>query len=115
MLGRHPTGFEGFCRVVMWEAGSLASSGQESDGLYGHAGAGKSSLVSLLLRLSECTEGDIVIDGLNIREVGLRKLRRAIGFVPQTPFLFDVSHALPPHSLLVYLLCPLSPRCIRTL
>ncbi len=63
------------------------------------AGAGKSSLVSLLLRLSECSEGSIVIDGHDIREVGLRRLRRAIGLVPQTPFLFEVTftcHCLQP-------------------
>lgn len=47
-------------------------------------------MLSLLLRLTECSAGEIMIDGHNIREVGLRRLRRAIGLVPQTPFLFEV-------------------------
>ena len=58
---------------------------------HGNAGAGKSSLVGLLLRLVECTAGRILIDGHDIARVHLRKLRKSIGLVPQTPFLFEVS------------------------
>ena len=53
-------------------------------------GAGKSSVVSALLRLVEIEAGAIVIDSLDIRTISLRRLRSAIGLVPQTPFLFEV-------------------------
>ena len=55
------------------------------------AGAGKSSLISLLLRLSEASSGQILIDGVDARSVPLRKLRGSIGLVPQHPFLFEAS------------------------
>ena len=54
------------------------------------AGAGKSSLVAALLRLSEVNSGQILIDGRDSRTVALPVLRRAVGVVPQTPFLFKV-------------------------
>lgn len=54
------------------------------------SGAGKSSLVSALLRLTEVNDGQILIDGRDCRTVSLPVLRRAIGVVPQTPFLFKV-------------------------
>ena len=54
------------------------------------AGAGKSSLVSALLRLSEISGGAIIIDGKDIRAVTLKNLRRGVGMVHQTPFLFEV-------------------------
>ncbi len=53
-------------------------------------GAGKSSLVAALLRLSEIEGGSILVDGHNIAGVPLARLRSAIGSVPQTPFLFQV-------------------------
>ena len=54
------------------------------------AGAGKSSVVSALLRLTEIEAGQIRIDGCDIRGVHLRRLRSAIGVVPQSAFLFQV-------------------------
>lgn len=56
------------------------------------AGAGKSSLVAALLRLTEVTAGQVILDGRDCRTVPLPALRRAIGVVPQTPFLFKVLH-----------------------
>ena len=53
-------------------------------------GAGKSSLVAALLRLSEIEGGAILVDGRNIAGIPLARLRSAIGSVPQTPFLFQV-------------------------
>ena len=53
------------------------------------AGAGKSSVVSALLRLAETQDGRITVDGLDIRSVPLPRLRAAIGVVPQAPFLFE--------------------------
>lgn len=58
-------------------------------GICGRTGAGKSSLVAALLRLTETQSGSILLDGRDCRTVPLGTLRRAIGVVPQTPFLFQ--------------------------
>jgi ATP-binding cassette subfamily B protein len=55
----------------------------------GHTGSGKSTLLSLLPRLFDPPPGTVFIDGVDVREIPLEQLRRAIGFVPQEPFLFS--------------------------
>jgi ATP-binding cassette subfamily B protein len=55
----------------------------------GGTGAGKSTLISLLPRLHEPPSGTVTIGGVDIREIPLARLRAAIGFVPQEPFLFS--------------------------
>jgi len=57
----------------------------------GATGSGKSTLISLLPRLHEPPPGTITIDGVDIREIPLARLRGAIGFVPQEPFLFSAT------------------------
>jgi ATP-binding cassette, subfamily B, multidrug efflux pump len=59
----------------------------------GATGSGKSTLLSLLPRLHEPPPGTVFIDGVDVREVPLERLRGAIGFVPQEPFLFSASLA----------------------
>ena len=54
-------------------------------------GAGKSSVVGALLRLTEIEAGQILIDSLDIRNVRLARLRSAVSVVPQSAFLFEVS------------------------
>lgn len=56
--------------------------------IVGSTGSGKSTLVKLLLRLYEIQAGQITLDGIDIRELQLRDLRRAIGLVSQDVFLF---------------------------
>jgi ATP-binding cassette subfamily B protein len=63
----------------------------EKIGLVGHSGAGKTTLVHLLLRFSDVTKGAILVDGHDIREVTQESLRRQIAFVPQEPKLFHRS------------------------
>ena len=53
------------------------------------AGAGKSSVVGALLRLTEIEAGQILIDSVDIRDVRLARLRSAVGVVPQSAFLFE--------------------------
>jgi ATP-binding cassette, subfamily B, bacterial len=60
-------------------------------GLVGHSGAGKTTLINLLLRLYDVDEGSIVIDGTDIRDISLRDLRSQIGVVLQETFLFSGS------------------------
>ncbi|MBI4446672.1 MAG: ABC transporter ATP-binding protein [Acidobacteria bacterium] len=61
--------------------------------LVGANGAGKSTLVSLLPRIFDVGSGRILVDGIDIRDVGLSTLRRLIAFVPQDPVLFQGSVA----------------------
>jgi ABC-type multidrug transport system fused ATPase/permease subunit len=55
----------------------------------GESGSGKSSLLKLVARLHDATEGRIELDGRDIRTVRLESLRQAISFVPQDPVLFQ--------------------------
>ena len=55
----------------------------------GSTGSGKSTLINLLPRLHEPPPGTVTIGGVDIREIPLARLRGAIGFVPQEPFLFS--------------------------
>jgi ATP-binding cassette subfamily B protein len=57
----------------------------------GRTGSGKTTLVRLLPRLYEATEGAVKIDGIDIRDISLSALRRDIGMVPQDTFLFSGS------------------------
>jgi ATP-binding cassette subfamily B protein len=57
--------------------------------LVGHTGAGKSTLGKLIARFYEFQGGQILLDGKDIRTFNLQSLRRQIGMVPQTPFLFS--------------------------
>ena len=55
----------------------------------GHTGAGKTTIISLLLRFYDVQKGAIRIDGVDIREMDLAQLRRRYGVVLQDPFLFS--------------------------
>lgn len=61
----------------------------ETVALVGHTGAGKSSIIKLLTRFYEFQEGEITVDGLDIRSLDLTSYRRQLGVVSQVPFLFD--------------------------
>jgi ATP-binding cassette, subfamily B, multidrug efflux pump len=64
--------------------------------LVGHTGAGKTTIVSLLLRFYDPERGRITVDGVDIRELSTGDLRSIIGFVQQDLFLFtgDIEHNL---------------------
>ncbi|KNE66220.1 hypothetical protein AMAG_10458 [Allomyces macrogynus ATCC 38327] len=57
--------------------------------IVGRSGAGKSSLVAALFRLTELTSGSVCIDGIDVSGVGLADLRSRIAIIPQQPFLFS--------------------------
>jgi ABC-type multidrug transport system fused ATPase/permease subunit len=56
--------------------------------LVGPTGAGKSSIVNLIARFYEVTEGAVLVDGVDVRDVTQRSLRAQMGLVSQEPFLF---------------------------
>jgi len=56
--------------------------------IVGHTGAGKTTLISLLLRFYDIQRGQILLDGKDIRTIELQDLRRQFGIVLQDPFLF---------------------------
>lgn len=55
----------------------------------GGTGSGKTSLLSLMMRFYDVTEGEIKIGGVNIKEMSLKQLRNMIGYVPQKAVLFS--------------------------
>jgi len=68
---------------------SLHVSPGETLALVGHTGAGKTSIGRLITRFYEFQEGEILIDGIDIRKFDLAALRRQMGIVSQVPFLFS--------------------------
>jgi ABC-type multidrug transport system fused ATPase/permease subunit len=56
--------------------------------IVGPTGSGKTTLISLVTRLYDVQEGRILLDGADVREIPLEKLRRAVATVPQDVFLF---------------------------
>ena len=61
----------------------------ETVAIVGHTGAGKTTIISLLLRFYDVQKGAIRIDGVDIRDMDLAELRRRYGVVLQDPFLFS--------------------------
>ena len=59
--------------------------------IIGQTGSGKTSLFYLLLRLLEPTAGEIKVGGVPLREIPLPELREYLGFIPQSPFIFDAT------------------------
>ncbi|MEL6331859.1 MAG: ABC transporter ATP-binding protein, partial [Cyanobacteria bacterium J06626_26] len=68
---------------------SLSAEPGQTIALVGLSGAGKTTLVNLLPRFYDVATGEILIDGVNIRQVTLQSLRRQIGIVPQENVLFS--------------------------
>ena len=72
---------------------SLSITGGECIALVGESGSGKTSLVNLLPRLYDTTEGRVLINGTDIRNYTLSSLRGRIALVTQDPFLFNTTLA----------------------
>jgi ATP-binding cassette subfamily B multidrug efflux pump len=57
--------------------------------IIGSTGAGKTTLMNLVSRLSDATEGAVLVDGVDVRDLDLDLLWSKVGYVPQKPFLFS--------------------------
>lgn len=67
---------------------SFTANAGETIALVGHTGSGKSSIINLLMRFYEYEKGEILIDGVSLKELPKTELRNKIGLVLQDPFLF---------------------------
>ncbi|TMW62207.1 hypothetical protein Poli38472_009700 [Pythium oligandrum] len=70
---------------------SMDIAGGEKVGICGRTGAGKSSLMIALFRITEFESGSLFIDGVDISQLKLRELRRSLAIIPQDPVLFSGS------------------------
>jgi len=72
---------------------SLAFPASRVTAIVGPTGAGKTTIAKLLMRFRHPDAGRVLFDGADVREFSLREVRRAVGYVPQDPFLFDATIA----------------------
>ena len=75
----------------MLEAIELEIDAGRTVALIGHTGSGKTTLAALVPRFYDATEGRILVDGADVRDVTRRSLRREIGVISQDPFLFSAT------------------------
>ena len=80
--------FDGADSPVLSNISFEAEAGKTT-AIIGSTGSGKSTLLHLIPRYFDASEGEILIDGVNIRDVSLNKLRDILGFVPQKGVLFS--------------------------
>ena len=63
----------------------------ESVALVGESGCGKSTFVNLLMRFYDVDSGEILLDGVNIKDMNIYKLRQTVSLVMQEPIIFNYS------------------------
>ncbi|HEY8056414.1 MAG TPA: ABC transporter ATP-binding protein [Terriglobales bacterium] len=68
---------------------SFVASPGESVAIVGHTGAGKTTMISLMLRFYDVQKGRILLDGVDVRDWDVQELRRRFGIVLQDPYLFS--------------------------
>lgn len=84
-------GFSYSAEKAIFERLNLVIPAGQKVGLVGTSGSGKSTLLSLLLRLYDVQKGQVLIDGVDVRDVTQHSLHQQIGLIPQEPGLFHRS------------------------
>ena len=84
---RYPTRTEDFVLKGM----SITINPSEHIALVGESGCGKSTFVNLMMRFYDVDSGEILLDGINIKDINLHDLRKAISLVMQEPIIFNYS------------------------
>jgi ATP-binding cassette subfamily B protein len=80
--------YPGAAEPVLRDISLVASPGQTT-AIIGSTGAGKTTLLSLVPRLFDATDGRVLVDGIDVREIDPEALWERIGLVPQRPYLFS--------------------------
>ena len=75
-------------RQAMFEGVNFTAKKGETVAFIGSTGSGKSSLINLVPRFYDATQGEVLVDGVDVRDYTLKALRDKIGYVPQQSFLF---------------------------
>ncbi len=95
---QNPTGVVEFRNVALCykEGGtpavkhiSFTAQPGKTTAIIGATGSGKSSIICMIPRLRDASEGEVLVDGLNVKEYNLGALRKRIGYVPQKSMLFS--------------------------
>jgi ATP-binding cassette subfamily B multidrug efflux pump len=81
-------GYPGAQARVLTDISFVAGPGQTT-AIIGSTGAGKSTLLNLIARLADVTDGAVLVDGVDVRDLAPEALWSRIGLVPQHPFLFS--------------------------
>ena len=82
--------YPGTERLVLTDVSFVAKPG-ETVAVVGPTGSGKSTLVSLIPRIYDTTDGGVLVEGVGVKELDPDELRALIGMVPQDPFLFSTT------------------------
>jgi ATP-binding cassette subfamily B multidrug efflux pump len=80
--------YPGAQQPVLRDINLVAEPGQVT-AIIGGTGSGKTTLISLIPRLFDATAGEVLIDGVNVRDLDPAELSRLVGLVPQKPYLFS--------------------------
>ena len=80
--------YPGAEKSVLQDVSLLARPG-ETTAIIGSTGAGKTTLLSLIPRLMDVTGGEVLVDGVDVRELDPGVLTKTVGYVPQRPYLFS--------------------------
>ena len=82
--------YPGTERFVLQDVSFVADAGQ-TVAVVGPTGSGKTTLVTLIPRIYDVTDGHVLVDGVDVRDLDPAELRPLIGMVPQDPFLFSAT------------------------
>ncbi len=67
---------------------SFTAEAGQTIGIVGHTGAGKSTIVNMIMRLYDCDEGEVLIDGINVKDMSFKALYENVAIVSQETYLF---------------------------